>query len=128
MLRDLGITDEKNLFATKPKLVHPRKRKELSKKRKNGAIDEGDYRPVVGEERDDDSSSSSSDEETGRRRQKKIKTDTEEGSLRRSSRVSGKKVDYVNIEQDRSARTKLVRRTREVTSEPRMVDKRTQNP
>lgn len=99
--------------------------KSTSKKRKARKEPESSVTPV--------DKTSDSDEENEERPAKVSRQDKdnapETGNVRRSSRLSGKKVDY-NAEQDRSTRTFVDSKRHKATmgSEPRIENKRTHNP
>lgn len=117
LLAQLGLDDVKNtVLATKPKPQPPAKE---SKKRKPKA-DEGKENDENGEDGRPHKSARVADAAAG---------DDGETTLRRSRRNAGKKIDYAEIEQDRSARTYRVAHVQiEMEGEPRSVNKRTQNP
>ncbi|KAL5518903.1 hypothetical protein ACEPAH_586 [Sanghuangporus vaninii] len=115
LLEELGLDDVKNtMLATKPKPQPPAKE---SKKRKP---------------KTDEMQENEQDDEEGRPRKsaRVVEATAETNGLRRSRRNTGKKIDYADIEQDRSARTYRVATYAHVDmkGEPRSVNKRTQNP
>ncbi|EJD03919.1 uncharacterized protein FOMMEDRAFT_167223 [Fomitiporia mediterranea MF3/22] len=114
LLQSLDIDSIKNTMQAKPK--PPPK---SSSKRKSKLID-------LGEKENDE------DEEAEGRPRKAARVEEEDGevTLRRSSRNAGKKFDYKEIEQDRSARSYRVSKRAEeaMDREPRSTNKRTQDP
>ena len=117
LLGELGLDDVKNtILATKPKPQPPAKQ---SKKRKPKS-DEAKENDENGEDGHPHKSARVADATAG---------DDGETTLRRSRRNAGKKIDYAEIEQDRSARTYRVARVHiEMEGEARSVNRRTQNP
>ncbi|KAH8120366.1 PUA-like domain-containing protein [Phellopilus nigrolimitatus] len=120
LLKSLNLDSFESYFPTKPKELPKPKKKPAPKKRKQEAA-------LKSEEK------GSGDEGADARPRKAARVADEDGDgagLRRSSRNSGKKVDYAGIEQDRSARafrtSTLAKET--MGSEPRDANKRTQDP
>ena len=127
-LESLGLADMSGLLPTRPKPPpKPKaapKKKQASNKRKNDDADEQD--------------AGGSDEENARPKKAARRDDEEEGKengpLRRSSRVAGKKVDYRAVEdgggQDRSTRAYRISKAAnvEMDTEPRDSNKRMHNP